>query len=543
MKGKWSRFLALASIGSLFALTSNAGCGSSSGGSGFNGSNGSSGGSSGAGSSSGNSGGSSGTCLTCGDGGSGSGGDGSTIVCPQGLQCNVQCSGGTTTTISGKVYDPAKKNPLYNVAVYVPQAPLQPLPQGVLTGADACSCAALFKSGAVVSAATGVDGSFKLQNAPVGSAVPLVLQVGKWRKLVTINVKSCQDNPQADKSLALPGTIAAGDTNDNMPDIAVSTGGADTLECLMTRIGVPTSEYVAGAGGTGHVHVYAGGDPTGMSAGGGVETPGWSGTGTAPQSHTALWDSVQHLMPYDITLLSCEGGETFDANPAVLEQYLNAGGRAFGSHFHYAWFSGPFPAATPPGSGQSYSAPADWGNNLASWHLDMSGASDPMGGIIDQTLNGSNQPFVKGQMLYTWLGLNNALGNTNPPITQAIPMHDLPIAQPRYNANVTAANKPSQPWITSDTDGIAGATMYFSFDTPVNAMAPPDGGAPNYCGRAVFSDLHVGGLSADTPSPPMGCSQANLSPQEKALEFMLFDLSSCVIPDTVPPSDAGVPVQ
>jgi hypothetical protein len=109
------------------------------------------------------------------------------------------------------------------------------------------------------------------------------------------------------------------------------------------------------------------------------------------------------------------------------------------------------------------------------------------------------------------------------------PAQELPIEQPRYNAVVGPNDKPSQPWINDTTTT---NTMYFSFDTPINA-------APNYCGRAVFSDLHVDGASNDTPDPPTGCSDADLSPQEKALEFMLFDLSSCVIPDTVAPPDGG----
>jgi hypothetical protein len=423
-----------------------------------------------------------------------------------------------TTTITGKVYDPAGKNPLYNVAVYVPAIALQPLPKGVPTGADACNCSALFKSGAITSAVTDVTGSFTLTNAPAGTDVPLVLQVGKWRRSLHINVTACQANAQPNKSLRLPDTVAAG-SDDNMPDIAVSTGSADTLECLMHRIGLPASEYVAGAGGAGHIHVFSGGTTTGV--GGTPEAPPMPG---APASNASLWSSQAQLMPFDITLLSCEGDETYSANPAALEAYLNAGGRAFASHFHYGFFAGPI------GTMQMYSAPMDWGTNLATWSQDTGNDTGPIGAIIEQTLNGSTMPFPKGVALKQWLQGVNALGQNG------VPAGELSIYDPRYNAKVAPANKPSQPWITADPAArIPGSTMYFSFDTPVNAPPAPDGGAPQYCGRAVFSDLHVGANSGDSTPPPMGCNNADLSPQEKALEFMLFDLSSCVIPDTVSP--------
>jgi hypothetical protein len=317
-----------------------------------------------------------------------------------------------------------------------------------------------------------------------------------------------------------------------MPDIAVSTGAADTLECLMTRMGLPSSEYVAGAGGSGHVHVFSGGDPTGTSMMGAPESPAMPG---APESDTSLWDSAAHLMAYDITLLSCEGAETYNANPVALEQYLNQGGRVLASHYHYAWLAGPIEAiAANKLTGANYSAPADWGAHLGNWAPDkaMGGAGYPLGdigGIVDTALNGSTTPFPKGLALQQWLQVVNALGQSGVPATE------LSIFQPRFDVTVGPSNTPSQPWITSDSTGVAGMTQAFSFDTPVNLNPPPTGAT--YCGRAVYSDIHAAGdpTTTDSTPPPGGCANVDLSPQDKLLEFMLFDLSGCVVPDSSTP--------
>jgi hypothetical protein len=91
----------------------------------------------------------------------------------------------------------------------------------------------------------------------------------------------------------------------------------------------------------------------------------------------------------------------------------------------------------------------------------------------------------------------------------------------------------------------AGATEYFSFDTPVGSPVE------QMCGRVVYSDLHVGAASLDYGIQaggnttggivPTGCTKMPLSPQEKALEYMLFDLAACWTPPDVPPSTNNWP--
>ena len=498
---------------------STSGCGGSAGSGDKNG--GSSGGSGGAGSSSGS--------IFGDDGGSSSGSSsGGMAVCPSGLQCNVSCSGGGTTTISGIVYDPAGKDPLYNIAVYVPATPLQPLPAGVPTGADACDCAALFKSGAVVSTTTGVDGSFKLTNAPVGSSVPLVIQVGKWRRQFNIASDRLHGQRPGWQHALLTRHRGRRRHHHNMPDIAVSTGGADTLECLMRRIGLPTTEYVAGAGGTGHVHVFSGGD----SGGGGGNVGG---------SRAAVDDGSARELPEPLGLAGAphairhraslvRGRRDVQRQPAALEAYLNAGGRAFGSHFHYAWFFGPDRI-----SRQAYTAPADWGTNLATWTAGSNGGGAQSNGKIVQTLNGSTAPFAKGEALYQWLGLGRGARRARGARRSSCRSY-----QPRFNAVVGPSNKPSQPWVNDDKDHEHDVLLV----RHARERACP-------AGRRGAGLLRARGLQRParrrrdddrrtSRAPPNGCTNADLSPQEKALEFMLFDLSSCVIPDTVAPPDGGI---
>jgi hypothetical protein len=112
-------------------------------------------------------------------------------------------------------------------------------------------------------------------------------------------------------------------------------------------------------------------------------------------------------------------------------------------------------------------------------------------------------------------------------VTGATVAGELPIVAARHNADVGSSNAPSQPWIVADANAQApGATQYFSFNTPIGA-APA-----SQCGQVVFTDIHVGAASHDQPSLPVPaeCADIDLSPQEKALEFLVFNLASCLTP-------------
>jgi len=442
------------------------------------------------------------------------GGSGIPSVCPgsegatkcTGIRCNVEkCSGGGTTSLSGVVYDPAGVNPLYNVRVYVPNAELEPLP----TGATCEQCNAKLTGDPITTALTDSVGRFRLEGVPTGANIPLVMQVGRWRRQVTIpNVNGCTDNPISDHNLTrLPRNQSEG----HIPLIAITTGGSDALECLIPRIGLDRSEVTTDSG-MGRVHLYAGGMPNGIGRG---ATSMDSGE-TLPTADT-LWGSTSKMRGYDLVMFSCEGGESQppkDPYLANFEDYINNGGRAFLSHFHYYWLNHGSAAL----KGTANYTP---------------GGPDPVGvatGVI-------NTSFPKGSALADWLV---AVG--------ASPVRgELKIYQSR--GSVTTAIAPTQDWISIPMNTGASnrpALQYMTFNTPVGKPAEEQ------CGRVVDTDLHVGASASDgeatggdTSRPnqpyPGGCSAKPNSPQIKALEFIFFDLAACVQPDTQKPDPPPPP--
>ena len=254
--------------------------------------------------------------------------DGSTC---QGLQCQqVGCSeAGVLTTITGRVVGGTNgtfgtPDPVPNVLVYVPNAPLSPFAAGVQCDS---TCSSEVSGSPIAATTTNYDGTFTLTNVPAGTNIPIVIQLGRWRREVQFTVPQCTSTPVGDIHMPRNKNDSTPPSSANIPFTAVSTGSVDALECVLLKMGVDQAEFTKPGGG-GRIEIY---DGNGASAG--SSTPG---EGTLVPN---LPNSTATLDEYDQVLFPCWGGQ-YDktANQlANVQSYTNAGGRMFATHYLCTW--------------------------------------------------------------------------------------------------------------------------------------------------------------------------------------------------------------
>ncbi|MFO0639783.1 MAG: carboxypeptidase regulatory-like domain-containing protein [Polyangiaceae bacterium] len=381
-----------------------------------------------------------------------------------GLECSKPtCSGQNTTTLTGKVFAPNGRDPLYNVLVYVPNGDLKAFDDGVTCE----TCEKSVSGNPIATALTDTQGRFELKDMPAGKDIPIVVQIGRFRRKVTLPaVDACVENKAKDGDLRLPKNASEGD----IPRIAIVTSTYDPTECILNEIGIDAAEFTAPSG-PGRIHVFRGNGNTVSGATTGAE----------------LWSNAATLKKYQLVALPCSSYPSDATSVQNLFDYANVGGRIFATDLSYPVIAsgrGDWPQTgnyTNPGS---FSNPAQ----------------------IDTS-------FPKGKALADWL---QGLGATTGPQLSLTDTY----------SRVGIINPPAQRWLYSGSTN----TQAYTFNTPTTAAEK------DQCGRVYYSSFHIGTGRSLTGTFPGACQAKPLTAQERVLEFMLFDLASCVQSDKEPPA-------
>lgn len=394
----------------------------------------------------------------------------------------VACPNGGATSVTGVVYAPNAVDPLPNIQVYIPNAPVAAFTAGV-----SCPVVGAVPSGSpLVRTVSAIDGSFVLEDVPVGKNIPLVLVTGRWRRQLTIpSVTACTNTKLPDDFAVLPKNHTQGD----MPKIAIATGKEDAVECALTDyVGIDASEFTdAGAGG--HINLFGGGGAPGSGAVLGAATP----------TQASLMDSASTLAQYDFLMLPSEDADYTKPQNELknLVGYADAGGRVLSSHYSYTWMwqNPPFDTAVLWNGG-----PGTVDN------VEFAAAQ-----VVTENPKGGT--FAPGEILAEWMALVDGFN----PFELTHSFVDTAGVVPPTRTWVQMAN--STP-ITSRSP-----TAELIFDTPI----APSGSGVNQCGRVLYDDFDVvaassgAGSSSTYPNECPGYSP--YSPQQQLLVYQLFNLS------------------
>jgi hypothetical protein len=238
--------------------------------------------------------------------------------------------------------------------------------------------------------------------------------------------------------------------------------------------------------------------------------------GLAVGAHGAPRNTAADLQKYDMVLMSCGGSQSAGRDKTTaqkqnLKDFVDAGGRVLLEHYQYAWIRG-----TGQGEGTAiddarryYPTPFPL---IATWDDPAFPGTDH--GTTIPTTYAVQTSFPKGSAFADWLvavGASSGRGL-------------LELIDARHPAwSIVPPSPPvAQDWIDNAPQALA-AIPYLSVDTPIESASA------QRCGKLAHTASHFAVAVGDVVSPfPSGCVSAPLTSQEKPLEFLFFELSSCV---------------
>jgi hypothetical protein len=397
------------------------------------------------------------------------------------------CPRGAGAQITGRSFAPNGVDAIPGVRVYVAPAgqTFPAAPTGVV-----CQHCAPSPSG-LAATISNLDGSFTLSGIGLdpGGTFTLVLESGGFRHVErNVTVGRCGQ-------LALPAART---------HLAGASAGDDTVP----RIVVAGYRTASAAGRTIDVndrftHVL---DAIGITSYDTVD-PDRAGTngGRGPDLLQLLASPAQ-LGRYQILITPCGVLGVFDPSthltPAMitnLQAWLARGGRLYASDLAYPLIAHAHPGGIVFASGHpTRGEPADLGVGLATGMALQATVDDPgMRAWLQQV-----GAMPAGATTIPVLDLRDPWGA----------MDTLPSAELMPDSN---GSRSGTVWVSGDVswhEGPSGPHHH-----PLTAQADYPGPSGDYCGRVVFTSYHV---QTDT--------SAMLSPQERVLEYLFFQLTTCI---------------
>ena len=303
---------------------------------------------------------------------------------------------------------PNGTDPLYDALVYVPNNPSDPGLTNPFTDGPVClPCTSGVAGSPLVSTTTAPDGTLRLDNIPAGVNFPLVIQLGRWRRQVTVSaINACttvnisstprsrerlqrRDRGRRDCHHRLPDEPADDSLPGRYPAHGDRHGQRGRARVRVPEDGARLERVRQPAGDVRHHRRERQPAPyPALQGRHDPRSPESSAATPVETSNTAtsLWGPVNPTINnYDMVVFSCQGTPVAANTAETVIDFVNSGGRLFATHYNYTWLN-----TNPAGHTNPFTATANWVAENDNF------ASDPGNGII-------NTGFAEGQALSQWL--------------------------------------------------------------------------------------------------------------------------------------------